>query len=281
MNTTLASWRHSRPGIAALFIAALGTGLVLTMSAVARAQGLETQTFNSEASAIAAGWTEFGSRDNPFDYGFSNTNNAEGASAGEAGGTFARGNDQPAYYADLTLLGSSDLGLDLNATGRIKWQDANFDGEMYFGWFNRAEAEANVRDYIGLRFAEPRNGLWRVFASIDGNNGNQLNVPNNTALNFEIDWDADGGPVAGEGLLTLTLSTLDGLQTFVSTETDTNPMTWDAFGLLSNSQAGADSGNLWIDDLSYTVLIPEPSALVLAALGLLGSLSYVRRRRGR
>ena len=146
-----------------LIIIALGTCLVLTMSAVARAQVSETQTFDTEASATAAGWTEFGSRDAPFDYGFSNTNNAEGASgSGEAGGTIARGEGVNAYYADLTLGGSSDLSLDLHATGRLKFRQDDYDGETYLGWFDSAVADANDEDYIGGRIFEPRNGLWRV-----------------------------------------------------------------------------------------------------------------------
>ncbi|MCH8046848.1 MAG: PEP-CTERM sorting domain-containing protein [Planctomycetes bacterium] len=273
MATTLAVRKLNHPGITAAIILALGTGLLLTMSPAARAQAFETQSFDSEASASAAGWTEFQSRDAPFDYGFSNTNNAEGDSgSGEAGGTIARGAGLNAYYADLTLGGSSDLSLDLHATGRLKIRDVDFDGEMYLGWFDSAVAEAagfdvqEDKDYIGLRFFEPNNGLWRLYASIDGifpspiGVGNQIDLPDDTALDFEIDWDADGGAIAGDGLLTLTFSTLDGTQTFVSTVEGSSPMTWDAFGLLSNNQDRLQQGLLWVDDLSYTTL-----ALALAS----------------
>ena len=73
----------------------------------------ETQTFTSEASASADGWTEFGSRINNFDFGFSLTNNAEGDSGeGEGGGVVAR-REPSAYYADVTINGT-DFRILLN-----------------------------------------------------------------------------------------------------------------------------------------------------------------------
>lgn len=240
----------------------------------------ETQTFTSEASASADGWTEFGSRINNFDFGFSLTNNAEGVSGeGEGGGVVAR-SEPSAYYADVSINGPGDLSIDLNATGRLKFQDSAFDGEFFFGWFDSVQAEANNRDYIGIRVREPRNGLWRVRASIDGTDGDpQLDIPDDTAFNFAIDWDADGGATPGDGMLTVALTSLDGLQTFVSTVEGFDGTNVDAFGLLSNAQSGNPDqiGNFWFDDVDYSV-IPEPSSIVAAIYGLLG-LVLVRRRR--
>lgn len=284
MNTALASWRHNRPGKAALIIMALSTGLLLTMSGMARAQALEeTQTFNDEAAAIAAGWTEFGSRINNFDFGFSSTNHAEGTASGEGGGRIAR-SEPLGYYGDLTIGDVNDLSIDLHATGRLKFQDSNYDGEFFFGFFDKDQAEANNTDYLGIHVREPRNGLWRVLSSIDGNDGVQLNITDDTALNFEIDWDADGGAAVGDGRLMLTLTTLDGLQTLESTVEGFNGMTVNAFGLLNLPQGGNldQVGDFFFDDLSYTGEgIPEPSTLLLAALGLLGLLGCGRRRRWR
>jgi hypothetical protein len=240
----------------------------------------ETQTFTSEASASADGWTEFGSRINNFDFGFSLTNNAEGVSGeGEGGGVVAR-SEPSAYYADVSIDGPGDLSIDLNATGRLKFQDSAFDGEFFFGWFDSVQAEANERDYIGIRVREPRDGLWRVRASIDGADGEpQLDIPDDTAFDFAINWDADGGATPGDGMLTVALTSLDGLQTFVSTVEGFDGTNVDAFGLLSNAQGGNPDqiGNFWFDDLDYSV-IPEPSSIVAAIYGLLG-LVLVRRRR--
>ena len=281
MNTTLASCGHNRPGKAALIIMALSTSLLLTISGTARAQLLETQTFDSEASASAAGWTEFGSRINNFDFGYSSTNHAEGTASGEGGGRIAR-SEPLGYYADLTLGDVNDLSIDLHATGRLKFQDSNYDGEFFFGFFDKDQAEANNTDYLGIHVREPRNGLWRVLSSIDGNDGVQLNITDDTALNFEIDWDADGGAAVGDGRLMLTLTTLDGLQTLESTVEGFDGMTVNAFGLLNLPQGGNldQVGDFFFDDLSYTGEgIPEPSSLLLAALGLLGLLGCGRRRR--
>ena len=254
-----------------------------TLGGVTRA---ETQSFHTEAAASAAGWTEFGSRINDFDFGHSSTNNAEGTASGEGGGTIAR--SQPlGYYGDVTIGSISDLSIDLHATGRIKFVDSAYDGEFFFGYFDKDEAEADNIDYLGIHVFEPRNGLWRINSSIDGVfpgddgiDGDRLDIADDTALNFEIDWDADGGAAAGDGKLTLTLATLDGSQTFVSTIEGFDGMTVNAFGLLNNPQGGSPDqvGNFWFDDLNYSV-IPEPSSTVLALCGLLWLTSITARRR--
>jgi hypothetical protein len=238
----------------------------------------EDQTFDSGAAASAAGWTEFGSRDNNFNFGFSDTNDAEGASAGEGGGVVAR-SEPTSYYGDLTI-GAGDLSTDLNATGRLKFQDSAFDGEFFFGWFDRVGAEADgTRDYLGIHVREPRDDLWRVNSSIDGSDGAQMDIPSGLALNFEIGWDADGGAAAGDGLLTVSLNSLDGSTTFASTVEGFDGSNLNAFGLLSNAQSGEVNqvGSFWFDDVSYSQ-IPEPSTSLLAIWGLSG-LMFARRKR--
>lgn len=239
---------------------------LLTNPGAARAQ-TETQTFDTEQSAFLDGWTGFGNRINNFDFGFSATNQGQGASGpGELGGTIAR--SQPsAYYADLSLGGTGDLSMDLNATGRLKFQDIGFDGEFFFGWFDSAMAETDAADnldFLGFTFREPNNGLWRLFASIDdefatedhGVLGNQLDLDDDTAFDFEIDWDADGGVAAGDGKLTVTLTEVGGPGSFVSEAEGFDELSFDAFGLLSNNQSGnpGQIASFWMDELEYTVL---------------------------
>jgi len=258
-----------------LVAAVFGLGTI----AFATRAAAESQSFDSEASASAAGWTEFGSRINSFDFGFSATNNAEGASgAGEGGGLLAR--SQPiGYYGDRTIGGSSDLSIDLHATGRVKFQNINFDGEFYFGWFDASQAEMDNKDFLGFFVQEPNTasmGAFRVRASIDTANGAQMNIPNDTALNFTLDWDADGGAIAGEGLMSVTFSTLDGATMFSSSREGSDGMNFDSFGLISNNQTGGQLTNFWFDDVDYSV-IPEPSSLLLAMCGF-GFALLTRRR---
>ncbi len=241
--------------------------------------GAEMQTFDSAASAASAGWTEFGSRINNFDFGYSNSNNAEGGSGpGEAGGIIAR-SEPTAYYGDI-FNASFDLNRDMHATGRMKFQDDNFDGAWYLGWFSSVEAEEDDRDYLGISVAEPRSGLWRARASIDGDDGDQMDLPDDTALNFVINWDADGGTHSGEGRLTVNISTLDGSETWSSISDGFDGSQVDAFGLLSNSQSGDPDqiGGFFFDDVTYTT--PEPGTMMLALL-LLGPAALGSRRRGR
>lgn len=241
----------------------------------------ETQTFDTEATASAAGWTESGSRINNFDFGFSATNNAEGTAAGEGGGRIAR-SEPLGYYGDLTVGGTSDLNVDLNASGRLKFQDSAYDGEFFFGYFDKAAAEGNNNSYLGIHVREPRDGVWRVDSSINGNDGDRLNIPDDTAFNFVFDWDADGGAAPGNGMLTLTLSTLDGAQSFVSSIEGFDGINVDAFGLLNRPQGGnpGQVGSFWFDNLEYSA-VPEPSSIVLAICGLLGLAITAWRRRTR
>ena len=98
-------------------------------------------------------------------------------------------------------------------------------------------------------------------------------------MNFEINWDADGGSGAGDGLLTLLLSTLDGSDTFVSTVEGFDGANLNAFGILTNAQTGSpdQSGLFWVDDLNYNQ-IPEPSSGLLAIWGLTGLMLAGRKR---
>ena len=223
----------------------------------------EVETFDSQASVTANGWVEFGSREGEFDYGFSTTNNAEGASGGEGGGQIAR--FQPfSYFADVSAI-TRDLSLDLNASGRIKLQEVSFNGEAYFGWFNTTLAEESIDPpdtaYLGFQVLEG----FRLAAQINRNNTPPaeaiVNPDNDTAYDFRIAWDADGGDADGDGKLTVTLTSLDGSQTlesstqghdeFFRVDTVTG---YNAFGLLGNSQTGSDQlANFWFDDLEYTL----------------------------
>jgi hypothetical protein len=257
------------------------------------------QTFDDEASAIAAGWTEFGSRTLGHNYGFSDTNDAEGASGnGEGGGVITR-TAPLTYYGDVTVGSKSGLDVDLHATGRLKFQNINFNGDFYLGWFDREAADIFSPRYIGIHVREPSIRedpyAFRIDASVRGGGGDteqesdtsRTSVPNNTALDFEMDWDADGGVGATEGRLTLiftdvnnTANTWDSFLDFDgSTSLEGAPVEINAFGLVTaNSDAREVSTRFAFDDLNYSH-VPEPSSLFLALLGFVGAGISARRRR--
>lgn len=238
----------------------------------------ETETFDTQESVTANGWVEFQSRENQFDFGFSATNNAGGAGAGEGGGLMARSGPR-GYFADVSDT-RRDLSNDLVASGRIKWQDQNFDGEWFFGWFDAEEAENDNQAFLGFNVLEQRPQGWRILASINESgtpptdqsppcnacDGELRFVPDDSAIDFSLRWDADGGNAPGEGKLTLSLATVDGSETISSTDGTVASSTistaigpddaieFNAFGLLANSQGPRnDLGNFWFDDLFYTL----------------------------
>ena len=131
--------------VVSLTLFTLGGATLATLGGATMA----VQTFDTQAGASADGWTEFGSRINNFDFGFSSTNNAEGTASGEGGGTIAR-SEPLGYYGDVTLGGMSDLSIDLVATGRLKFQDSAFDGEFFFGYFSfrRVDRALASRDVV-------------------------------------------------------------------------------------------------------------------------------------
>ena len=131
------------------------------------AQGVETQSFDSEISAEAAGWTGNGiNRDVALgtDFGFSATDNA-GGSSGEAGGFFPRLQTPVAFYGDTDLGGELTLDDVLAATGNFMISNLDFDGEIWLGWFDATDSP-NRTDFIGLHFREPNGATQPDFRGL-------------------------------------------------------------------------------------------------------------------
>lgn len=278
--------------------AALACGVLLGQN-VLQAGPVETQTFDDESSASAAGWIEQDSRVNGQNYGFSNSNNAEGGSAGEAGGTFAR-HTGSGYYADVTLddgrnvipAGDSSAGMsnhNLWASGRLKFDNGANLGEdsteLAFGWFE--EGKINLQDpfdlWIGFNATPQDNGTVLAKASLAGLlGGRNVVLTEGVAYDFTVSWDLDGG-AGGKGQIAASFTPAAGGPTFLTT-LDSDPIDWDldAFGVINRSRDDSNATydvDFFFDDLSYRAdYVPEPVALVLAGLGL-SALAVGRPRR--
>ena len=236
------------------------------------AQDFETQTFDSEISAEAAGWTGNMNRDDGLgtDFGFSATDNAGGSSgAGEAGGLFPRLQTPVAFYGDTDLGGELTLDDVLAATGKFMISNLDFDGEIWLGWFDATDSP-NRTDFLGLHFREPNDATrpdFRGLASYylaDGTNdvGDFVAVPEDELFEFALIYDPLGG-FGGVGELEVIMTNRDtgDVINIVNELNDADRLEgaeFNAFGFTTSGGAGSNVptrlAELYIDDLTYTSL---------------------------
>ena len=279
--------------------AALVAVLVLGLAAVGQAATMETQTFDSAASAAAAGWTGLGnvvSDPNAYyNFGFSNTDNTGGASpAGEAGGIFGRSKAY-AYYADTTLGGSGTVSLAEVITGSGEFTIASVstpNNGLRIGHFAQGSVAAPfvgllINEGTGSSTTNVRLGLLVAWGS---GSVQDLAVANlyfdgvtaTDPWKFEYTWDPAGN--GGGGSLAVVVRKASDNSILVSKTLNTALTTgqksaavMDAFGFEVNAAGSAITTNrieAYIDNVSYTV--PEPATLAVLAMG--GLLALKRRR---
>lgn len=167
------------------------------------ASGTETQTFDSQASASAAGWTgNAASTTSPNNFGYSATSNAGGA-AGEAGGIISRGSASAGYYADTTI-GAVDMLSDLHASGRLSLNGTAANNSFFLGWidvnnlgrrfgFQITENNGTVPDMSGARVTLTNTGANGTATGPQGQFGGVIGVP----LYFSLDYIASTKTLTG------------------------------------------------------------------------------------
>ena len=254
------------------FLAAMA--VILPVKLVQAELPTETQTFDTEGSAAAAGWTGFQNRlaELGMDAGWSVTNNA-GTAGGEAGGRFSRfgSDDGAAYYADTDLGGSFNIdglaqsGDTLKATGKVWFDPLNINGEMLVAWFNKD----NPFIHLGFGFAESNANemrYWSLIGNPSGSitqQGSARTAPARTPLDFVLTFDpAGGGFGLGEiGIELFDPETGDGLGLQRNQLTPSNAINagdYDAFGWTTASRVINSDAELqaeaFIDDVTYSVI---------------------------
>jgi len=188
------------------------------------------------------------------DFGFSATNNAGGAAAGEVGGGFWRSGDY-GYYADR--VGPLNLEKRLEARGKVKLVTAGPDSDMHLGWFRSASKDNSpdqAGNFVGVHVGGPtRIGHYfiPVFTTATGTRGKVEQGPVLTPGKV-FDWSLIYDPEAngGNGEMRVTLGK----------ETATLPLkpgqkaegaSLDRFGMFT-STIGGQMVKIYLDDLKYT-----------------------------
>ena len=241
----------------------------------------ETQTFDNEAGAAAAGWLANEVAQDPvrnIDLGYKASNIAGGAAAGEGGGLLHRSFGLPiGFYADTTI-GELTLDMPFMAAGKVALQNIDFDGHAYLGFFNAQTLLDDPLDFgaeVAFCIAEPGGGVapnfrWGHLFTDDDQTVNHSNVefldgiPDDESIDFQLTYDPDDG----DGTVTFEIGeepvVVFGLDAF---QRDTGA-TLNAFGIFTSTHGGGDrpdSMEFFIDDVTYTSLLGGDGATRLQA----------------
>ena len=205
-----------------LLQSAVSIPLMLAVSTQLYAQ-TETQTFDSEDSAAATGWTfneegqsterylEGETEDNrcrvdapcETNLGWKESNFAGGDSAGEGGGLVHRSGKLPVgFYADTTI-GELTLDMPITASGKVSLHNMNANGHYHFGFFDAQRVIDDPLDFgahLGFLIGEPGGGVqpnfrWGHAVRTDGellqneHDAFDLGALPGESLEFVIDYD--------------------------------------------------------------------------------------------
>ena len=232
-----------------------------------------TETFDTGLGNFTA---SNGNTSNGNNFGWSNTANASDPDTpGELGGVFSReGGQTNAYVADANLGGTLSQGEDLVMSGSINLQNIDWNAGLFVGFLNTSQDDRNF--FMGLVIEEPSGRVtdpFRVVLRANNNDSTKLPIMvQGPVLPFDLTWN---GSAAGDGS-----GTLEGMVNGQAMSVTVGPAatTFDAFGVGSG---GVDSGGdfqtmAWFDDLTYSVVIPEPAGLTLVGISI--GLILMRRR---
>jgi hypothetical protein len=230
---------------------------------------LDDITINGEKHDFAADpkWDEKGNRDlvidsreyGAQDFGFSPTNHAGGAKAGELGGLFQSVDKWETnfmgYYGDRV----GPLNLDHKLVARGKFSSENeysIDSTFALGWFNSENLGWPMKNFVGVVF-DSLSDTGRIVSPLCGTREGHSGegkwitfVPDGT----NYDWTMEYDPSAEGGRGALTFS--------INGQTTTMPLGPDArakgatlnrFGVFNLGGANSKHCVVWLDDLTYTV----------------------------
>ncbi len=269
-------------------LAAVVLMIVLCLSAAPALAGVGWEFFDADP-----GWLEAGNREGGCDFGYSDTNYADGNNAGEMGGLFMRagaGNARYYGYDEPTALTlNEELEINWNSTdgAKIAYDNAYItEDNVQFGFYDRGTVGtwSNTR-FLGVRVND--NELYLSVMCGSGLNTDLLvkgGLPATGVYGVRLMYDPNAGSYGqasaqynDEAPVTINLSdaqrssgqTFDTLGLF-------------AIGVTPSTSDLVDGVLLVVDDVYATGLtgaVPEPTTLVLLASGLIGLLAHAWRYR--
>ena len=195
-------------------------------------------------------------------FGYSETNHAGGAKAGEIGGTFWR-TDKWGYYAEkIEPLTFDDR---IEARGKVKLVVGGVDADMCFGWFRSKgdgagegedRAPNRTGDFLGIKVGGPTR-IGHMFVPSFTVNENVRGQPDKGPVmrpGKACDWSIVYDPSANNGNGAIT-ATLDGESTTLNLKpgqrTKMKDARLDHFGMFAIGPGG-QIVKIFLDDLQYT-----------------------------
>jgi hypothetical protein len=246
------------------------------------------QNFASLDDAVRDGWTLKSNGNSQNTLFHSNTSNAGGAT-GEVAGTVRRNSStgNAMFYADTDLNGTLSTQVSFQATGRFRLQNANWNGDLRVGFFDRTQTLAGKK-FVGFNISEPGAGYtgFRVFPLYVNDAGTatggsplipSAGVADGSQVLFTIFYN----PATASLTLTLNRASDNALlgSGSISGVLASSAFTLDSFGIVLPGQTAASdfSMNVAFDNFTYTQLTPIPEPAV-AALAVGGGAGLLRRR---
>ena len=243
-----------------------------TWASLASAQGLVqvSESFDNSSGLLSL---SKGVDTDGFDFGFSNTNNAGGAAAGELGGTFSRTDDASTHYFADDQIGAISRLDALTVTGNfIITENLNMDGWAHIGYINRETADAfplsESQNQLGVAIIEPNDDTgFRIIAvtnsQLGRSRGDVQRAPIGSKVSFVMTYEPSGLE-DGNGSLNVDFTLEDGtvLNSFVDEVRNPDPIDWDfdAFIIGGVPASSADPDRkaiMYFDDVVYTINTAE------------------------
>ena len=235
-------------------------------------QANKTESFDTDVSTAAHGWTGYNNDIFPNVFGWSDTSYA-GGNAGEAGGVFNR-TSGAGWYADIDLNGSQDLNNWISASGRLVMTNNNSaNNNWYLGHFNTNIFFGLVANFVGFQFAENNSTTIRVYAMVKLADGSsQASAPSVITFANIAYFDYAYNPT-GDGQLVAQL--LDASSNVIYTATLNLVGGSKGTGAQLNAFGASEAAltlttariSMFWDDATYTRLqaLPQPEAVAYAA----------------